>query len=130
MFLIRKFQPALAHPAALTVALALALLAPMATAATFTVNSSADTSDTPVGGCNAVPPQPSTCTLRGAIAAANAAAGTDAIVFAASIAGGNTTTAGSDYPATTGPVSINGLLGGTGTTRFTANGNGANSYHL
>jgi CSLREA domain-containing protein len=52
------------------------LVAGSATAATFTVNSNADTDD---GVCSATP---GGCTLREALAAANAAAGADQIAFA------------------------------------------------
>src|SRR5262245_41739468 len=52
------------------------LAAGSATAATFTVNSTADTDD---GVCSMTP---GSCTLREALAAANAAAGADVIAFA------------------------------------------------
>jgi uncharacterized repeat protein (TIGR01451 family)/CSLREA domain-containing protein len=72
-----------------------------ASAATFTVNSTADTTD---GVCDAAPD----CTLREAIAAANGLGGADTIDFAIAGAGPHTITLTSLLPAVTGTTDING----------------------
>jgi hypothetical protein len=85
---------------ALLAALAASLvLAPAASAATFTVDDPADTG----GGC-APDPDPGTCTLRQAIAGANAAAGADTIGFAAAV---SSVSVGSTLTVT-GPTTIDG----------------------
>jgi len=83
------------------VALALATLTPATARAqmvTFTVNSTADTDD---GTCNVT-----NCTLREAIAAANANAGLDSIAFAIPGPGGKQIAPLSALPALTDPVVI------------------------
>lgn len=72
-----------------------------APAATFTVNSTNDVDD---GACNAAH-----CSLREAINAANAAAGSDTIAFTIAGAGVKTISPTSALPALTGPVIIDGL---------------------
>ncbi|KPK47635.1 MAG: hypothetical protein AMJ77_02510 [Dehalococcoidia bacterium SM23_28_2] len=67
---------------------------------TFTVNSTADPGD---GTCDATE-----CTLREAIAAANASAGTDTIEFNIAGAGPHTISPGSALPTITDPVIIDG----------------------
>ena len=80
-------------------AISLVLVCATASAATFTVNSAADTDD---GVCNAA-----NCTLREAINAANANPGTDTIHF--SIGSGSKTIAvTSPLPTITDPVTIDG----------------------
>ncbi len=72
-----------------------------APAATFTVNTTNDVDD---GACNAAH-----CSLREAINAANAAAGSDTIAFSIAGAGVKTISPTSALPALTGPVIIDGL---------------------
>jgi len=72
-----------------------------APAATFTVNSTNDVND---GACNATH-----CSLREAINAANAAAGSDTIAFNIAGAGVKTISPTSALPGITGPVIIDGL---------------------
>ncbi len=72
-----------------------------APAATFTVNTTNDVDD---GACNAAH-----CSLREAINAANAAAGSDTIVFNIAGTGVKTISPTSALPALTGPTIIDGL---------------------
>jgi CSLREA domain-containing protein len=96
-------------------------------AATFTVNSTADTDD---GVCNA-----SNCTLREAINAANTAAGTDTIRFAIG-SGPKTISVVSSLPAITDSVVIDGTSqpGYAGTPIIEIEGSGAapgsNGLHI
>ncbi|HEX8248619.1 MAG TPA: choice-of-anchor Q domain-containing protein, partial [Pyrinomonadaceae bacterium] len=91
-------------------------LSAAASAATFTVTKTADTND---GACDAAD-----CSLREAIAAANAAAGDDVIYFALPLFGSpqTITLAGTEIViAANGSLTIN----GTGANRLTISGNGA-----
>lgn len=75
---------------------------PAQAAATFTVNSTADTEDaTPDGVCN-------TCTLREAIQESNALAEADTINFAIPGAGPHTISPSTELPNIVSPVTING----------------------
>ena len=96
-------------------AIALAFLCSTASAATFTVNSSADTDD---GVCNAA-----NCTLREAINAANANPGPDTIHFAIG-SGTKTISVTSPLPTITDPVTIDGTTqpGFAGTPIIVLNG--------
>src|SRR5215472_10670399 len=80
-------------------AISLVLVCATASAATFTVNSNADTDD---GVCNAA-----NCTLREAIKAANATPGTDTIRFSIG-AGAKTIQPTSALPTILEPVTIDG----------------------
>lgn len=88
------------------VAVVTALLpaAPALAAATFVVNTTGDASD---GTCDATH-----CSLREAIAAANALAGTDAIHFNIPGAGVQTIQSGSSLPTITDPVVVDGTTQG------------------
>jgi trimeric autotransporter adhesin len=78
-------------------------------AATFTVNSTADTGDTtPDGTCDSDPTATVTCTLREAIQEANFVSGADTINFAIPGAGPHTISPSSELPPITGTVTING----------------------
>ena len=77
------------------------MMLPSASAATFTVNSTADTDD---GACDTAPD----CTLREAINAANAAPGTDTIGFSVGGGGAQTITPASALPQVTSTVTIDG----------------------
>jgi CSLREA domain-containing protein len=102
-------------PARITLALVLALLfavaltASPAWAASFEVDSTADTN---TGACT---PAASDCTLRGALTAANNSTGTDAINFNIPGSGVKTIAPTSALPAITDPVTINGYTQGDGT---------------
>ena len=97
-----------------------ALVPGAAQAATFTVNSTNDFDD---GVCNAAH-----CSLREAIFAANAAAGTDTIRFAIG-AGQRTIQPGSALPTLTDPVIIDGTTqpGFSGTPIIEIDGSSAGS---
>jgi CSLREA domain-containing protein len=99
-------------------AIALLLIGSSATAATFVVNSAADTND---GVCNAA-----NCTLREAIGAANANPGPDLIHFAIG-SGTKTIALTSPLPTITDPVTIDGTTqpGYAGTPIIVLNGSGA-----
>ncbi len=105
----------------------LAGAAATASAATFTVNSAADTDD---GVCNAA-----NCTLREAINAANASAGLDTIRFAIGT-GAKTIALLSELPVIVQPVTIDGTTqpGYAGSPIIELNGasagTGANGLHI
>ena len=94
---------------------ALLLVCASSSAATFTVNSAADTDD---GVCNAA-----NCTLREAINAANANPGPDTIHFAIG-SGPKTISVTSPLPTITDPVTIDGTTqpGYSGTPIIVLNG--------
>jgi CSLREA domain-containing protein len=102
------------------VLIALVLTAKPAPAATFTVNSTADTGDsTPDGTCDSDPTAGVVCTLREAMQEANANNNdptVDDINFAIPGAGPHTISPGSDLPAIVDPVTIDGYTQGDGTT--------------
>ncbi|HEY2802625.1 MAG TPA: CSLREA domain-containing protein [Actinomycetota bacterium] len=105
----------------LTAAMLPALAQPAFAASTFTVNSTADTSD---GACNATPD----CTLREAILAANATAALDTITFSLG-SGTPVINVGSGglgaLPTITQPLMIRGATGGA--TRTVLDGTSAGS---
>lgn len=105
----------LRNPARTTFALTLALLfavaltASPAWAATFEVDSTADTN---TSTCTAAA---NDCTLRGALTAANTTAGTDAINFNIPGSGVKTIVPTSELPTITDAVTIDGYTQGDGT---------------
>lgn len=101
----RRSSRAAAAPLLLA-ALGLLQATPAAWGATFTVNTTADTSD---GSCDAT-----SCTLREAIEAANASAGSDTVVFDLGV--NPTINLGADLPQIDDDLDIQGLSAGTSVT--------------